>query len=109
LERAPVTLAVKPGSAGRIGRMDCRAVGLVVMGLGGGRRRPEDAVDGAVGLAAMKPIGAEVGPTQPLAIVHARTIADAERASRELLSAVYIADIAPAAPAPVLERIGPPR
>ncbi len=109
LERAPVTLPVFPQRAGHIARMDCRAIGLVVMGLGGGRSRPEDRIDGAVGLDAMKVIGDLVDTREPVAIVHARTTEGAERARAELLTAIEIADTQSPAPPPVLERIGPTR
>jgi len=51
LARAPVELAVVPDVAGVVTRVDARSVGLLVVELGGGRQRVEDAIDSAVGLA----------------------------------------------------------
>ena len=49
LAGAPVTKAAAPQRAGTVTGMDCRAVGLVVTGLGGNRRREDDTIDPAVG------------------------------------------------------------
>ena len=83
-----------------------RAVGLAVVELGGGRARAADAIDPAVGLTELAPVGAEVGPDAPLARVHARSADDA-RNGRHSASAPPIAWAKPRlAPAdPVIERI----
>src|SRR4051794_13474291 len=47
LPAAPLTRPVAPERPGRVTGMDCRAVGLVVTGLGGNRRREDDAIDPA--------------------------------------------------------------
>jgi thymidine phosphorylase len=85
--------------------MNCRAVGLVVTGLGGNRRREDDVIDPAVGLTDIAPVGAEVGPDRPLAIVHARDEAAADEAVRALNEAVTVGDEAPAQRPVVAERI----
>jgi thymidine phosphorylase len=96
LATAPVTRAAHPERAGVIARMNCRAVGLVVTGLGGNRRREDDVIDPAVGLTEIAPVGAEVGPDRPLAIVHAADEAAADEAVRALNDAVTVGDEAPA-------------
>jgi thymidine phosphorylase len=95
LPTAPVTRAAGPERAGVIERMDCRAVGLVVTGLGGNRRREDDRIDPAVGLTEIAPVGAEVGPDRPLAIVHAADEASADEAVRALNEAVQVGGQAP--------------
>jgi thymidine phosphorylase len=92
---APVRRAVAPGRAGVVTGMDCRAVGLVVTGLGGNRRREDDAIDPAVGLSDVAPVGADVGPDRPLAVVHARDDAAWEAAAAALRAAVRVGDEAP--------------
>jgi thymidine phosphorylase len=87
--------AVAPERAGVVAGMDCRAVGLVVTGLGGNRAKETDVIDPAVGLAAIAPVGAEVGPERPLAVVHARDEAAADAAERALRAAVSVGDAAP--------------
>jgi thymidine phosphorylase len=95
LPAAPVTRAATPGRTGIVTAMDCRAVGLVVTGLGGNRRREDDVIDPAVGLTEVAPVGAEVGPDRPLAIVHAATEAAAEEAAAALRAAVTVGDERP--------------
>ena len=105
---APVRLAVTPERAGIVTRVDARLLGLAVVALGGGRRRAEDAVDPAVGLADVAGPGDAVGRDRPLAVVHARSAADAESAAVMVRRAMTVAEAPPAAtPSPVLQRIGP--
>ena len=100
-----VTVPAFPDRAGFVAAEDARAIGLAMVGMGGGRVRADQAIDHAVGFTHVAPIGAEVGPERPLCLVHARTAAQAETAAAEFRAAVTIAD-APPAPAPiVLERI----
>ncbi len=63
LPSASVTRPVAPERPGYVTSVDTRAVGLVVTGLGGNRRREDDQIDYGVGLSRIAPIGAEVGPT----------------------------------------------
>jgi thymidine phosphorylase len=105
LATAPVTRAAAPARAGVITGMNSRAVGLVVTGLGGNRRREDDVIDPAVGLTEIAPVGAEVGPDRPLAIVHAASEEAAEEAVRALNEAVTVGDGAPTERPVVAERI----
>jgi thymidine phosphorylase len=95
LAAAPVVRPVAPELAGVVGGMDCRAVGLVVTGLGGNRAKESDVIDPAVGLTEIAPVGAEVGPDRPLAVVHARDEAGADAAAEALRAAVRVGDEAP--------------
>jgi thymidine phosphorylase len=97
LEAAPVVLPVPAQSAGFVVGCDCRALGLAVVGLGGGRRRASDAIDFAVGLSDLASIGLRVGVGQPLALVHARTNAAALLAVAEIAAAYAIGPVQPAA------------
>jgi thymidine phosphorylase len=96
LPTGSVTRPVAPERPGYVDSVDARAVGLVVTGLGGKRRREDDQIDYGVGLSDVAPIGAQVGPDRPLAIVHARGDASAEEAARALLGAVRVAPEPPA-------------
>ena len=105
MEPAPLQVAIAPARTGAVTRIDTRAVGMVVVALGGGRTRPQDPVDHAVGLTRLAGVGDEVGPDRPLAIVHARTQAQVAHAG-ELLQAAYRIGGRPAATfEPVLDRI----
>ena len=92
LPRASVTKAAAPERPGIVTAMDCRAVGLVVTGLGGNRRREDDVIDPAVGLTDIAPVGAAVGPDRPLAMVHARDRAAADEAVAALQAAVAVGE-----------------
>lgn len=106
LAEAPVRLAVTPERAGVVTRVDARLIGLAVVTLGGGRRA-EDTVDPAVGLADVRSPGDPVGPDRPLAVVHARSTAEAADAAATVRKAVVVGD-GPVGPvgSPVLQRIG---
>jgi len=100
-----VTVPVPPARAGFVAAEDARAIGLAIVGLGGGRTRADQAIDHAVGFTSVAPVGAAVGPARPLGLVHARSAAQAEAAAAELRAAVTISD-EPPAPGPVIvERI----
>ncbi|MCK6453928.1 MAG: thymidine phosphorylase [Alphaproteobacteria bacterium] len=105
LPRAAVELAAKPGRAGFVRAVDARAVGLVVLSLGGGRRREDDQIDPAVGLSAVVGLGERVGPDRPLAIVHARSEEDARMAVADLETAIEIGDDPPVSSPVVRARI----
>jgi thymidine phosphorylase len=105
LTAAPVTKAATPERAGTVTGMNCRAVGLVVTGLGGNRGREDDVIDHAVGLTEIAPVGAEVGPDRPLAVVHAATDAAADAAIAELRAAVNVGDETPPARPVIAGRI----
>ncbi|TVS12514.1 MAG: thymidine phosphorylase [Wenzhouxiangella sp.] len=109
LPRAPVIRPVTAQKAGRIQSLDMRAVGLIVVGLGGGRRRAADRIDPAVGLSDLASPGQTVDQQRPLAIVHARSDADAEAAVQAVRAAVTIAEEAPAARPLMSRAIAPSR
>jgi len=77
---------------GIVQAVDTRAIGLAVVALGGGRKRPEDEVDPAVGFSALALPGERVGDEQPLGLVHARDAASAERAAAALRAAYQLGD-----------------
>ncbi|MBZ0330922.1 thymidine phosphorylase [Halomonas sp. ANAO-440] len=93
LPQAPIVRPVHAERCGRITRMDTRAVGLAVVALGGGRRAPGDAIDHAVGLTGIAALGEAVDGERPLAWVHARSEADAERAAAQLKAAIEVNDV----------------
>jgi thymidine phosphorylase len=108
LAAAPVIRAVSAPVAGFVQAIDTRAVGIAVVELGGGRSRATDPIDYAVGFTRFSGIGLEVGGADaPLALVHARTEAAAERASAALRAAYAIGEQAVTTPPPVLERVSP--
>ena len=94
LETAPYIVPAPALSAGFANVRDCRAIGLAVVALGGGRRRPTDSIDFAVGLTDLVGLGEQVAVGQPLAMVHARTEAAAQLAVKEIQDAYEISAVA---------------
>jgi len=105
LPQAPVRREVAAGHGGWLGAVDARALGLAVVELGGGRRGSGDAIDPAVGLSALLPLGQRVEPGTPLACVHARSEAHAEAAVAAVRAAYSISDRAGAGMPLVAEHI----
>ena len=91
LPAAPVVMPVYAPLEGLVQSIDTRAVGIAVGALGGGRRRPQDSIDPAVGLSELAFPGERVGPNRPLAMVHARDLAQAEQAASAVLAAYQVA------------------
>ncbi|MGX1744194.1 thymidine phosphorylase [Bosea sp. NPDC055353] len=104
LAAAPVVKPVYAETAGTVASVDTRAIGLAVVALGGGRVRPQDPIDHAVGVVALAGIGDDVGPDRPLGIVHARNDAGYAAASERLRKAYRIGEGAARGPL-VAERI----
>ncbi len=107
LPTAPVIRDVAPAGEGFVAAIDARAIGLAVIGLGGGRRRQTDPIDPRVGFDRLAGLGAHVGPETPLARVHAADEAAAEAAAGALRAAYALGDAPPEPQEPVLARIGP--
>jgi thymidine phosphorylase len=107
LDRAPFIVEVPALQSGYAATTNCRGLGLAVVSLGGGRRRPQDAIDFGVGLTNLAELGQKIDAGQPLAIVHARTEEAAKQAVAEVQAAYTIADAAPAANPIVYRTIRP--
>jgi thymidine phosphorylase len=106
LERAPVVRAVQPERPGIVQAIATRDIGLAVVALGGGRTRPQDGIDHAVGLTDLAAVGATVDAARPLALVHARTDAQATAAAAAVVRSYRVGDHASAKTPLVLDHIG---
>lgn len=104
LPTAPVQRPVPAPGSGFVSGMDTRALGLVVVELGGGRQRGDDTVDPRVGLANCRGIGAAVHAGEPLAVVHAADEASAEAAVAATLAAYKVGITQLEAPPLIVER-----
>jgi len=93
LPRAPHALEVFPAAAGHVRAIAVRDVGVAVLELGGGRLREDEGIDHAVGLVDVAGLGEEVGEgARPLAVVHARDEASAQRAAERVRAAFEVGD-----------------
>jgi len=90
-------LAIAAPRSGFVQACDCRALGLAVVGLGGGRTDPAASIDFAVGLDAFAQIGDAIQSGQPLAVVYARDDSAAQQAAAAVQAAFVIGDSAPTA------------
>ncbi|PWK70733.1 thymidine phosphorylase [Aminobacter sp. AP02] len=107
LPRVDIEHAVKAPRSGFVSGISTRDVGLAVVALGGGRKRPQDKVDHAVGITRLLPVGAEVKTGEPLALIHARKGSDAEAAAAVVRAAYSFGDIKPVAAKAIVRRISP--
>ena len=92
LPAAPVQVDLVAPRDGVIASMDARALGLVVVELGGGRRRAGDTIDPRVGLSDIRPLGSLLRAGDPLLRVHAASAAQAQAACQSLLASITLAD-----------------
>lgn len=96
---APVRRRVE--ATGPVAAVATREVGLAVIGLGGGRTRPQDGIDPAVGFTDLARPGDRSGL---LGVIHAADEAAADRAEA-VLRAAYPMGEAPPERDPVIERV----
>ncbi|MFO1070478.1 MAG: thymidine phosphorylase [Geminicoccaceae bacterium] len=105
LPKAPIQRPVFADGEGIVAGIDARRLGIAIVGLGGGRARPEDRVDPSVGLSEVAGIGDPCGPEAPLAVIHARDEAGFGRAEAEVRAAFRVAAAAAEPGSPVIERV----
>lgn len=107
LERAELTVEVTADADGWIAGYDTRGVGMTVVALGGGRTRPEDGIDHAVGLTDFQPVGAKLSRGDVICRVHARTRDHVAMARQRLEKAISLSQTPAEAGPVILETVGP--
>lgn len=90
LPEAPVIREVPAPASGHLSALNGEALGLTVVGLGGGRQVETDQIDPAVGLSDILPLGSKVRAGDTLARVHASREIQADIAVRSVQSALTI-------------------
>lgn len=98
LPKANVIKPVFAQHSGVISAMDTRAIGMTVVGLGGGRRVADDLLDYSVGMDQFAALGDSVDAQTPIAMLHANNEQDWQNAAQQLIKAVTISDTAPNLP-----------
>jgi pyrimidine-nucleoside phosphorylase len=96
LPSAPVIRELAALDAGYVDSLSAIDVGNAAVHLGAGRRTKDDQIDHSVGIVLRAKRGDYVEVGQTLAEVHARTDAEADFGTREVLAAYVISDVAPA-------------
>jgi thymidine phosphorylase len=92
---APIIQPIYAPNSGIIESMDTIAMGMGVVGLGGGRIRPSDSIDHSVGLENIIGLGSRVDTQTPLCTIHAKDQASCEEAKRRVLTAITIGEKIP--------------
>ena len=105
LPRAPYETVLKSTVSGWVIGVETRQLGLAVVELGGGRKRAEDAIDLAVGLSEIVPVGSRVEVGEPLLRVHAASEGAQDRVFEGLKDVFMVSDAKPGEIPLVLERI----
>ena len=102
LAKAPVVQPVHAN--GYVVEVNTRAVGNAIIELGGGRRQVGEKLDLSVGFSDIAAVGTQLDGNTPLAVIHAASDADADKAEQNLLAACRLGDSAPEA-GPVIYEI----
>jgi thymidine phosphorylase len=105
LQKAPVQRAVQAPADGWLSACDARAIGIGVIDLGGGRRRPQDSIDHRVGFSDLLPLGTKVARGDRIATVHAADEDAAEKAAAALLDSYRISQDVPDLPPVIVTRL----
>ena len=98
MTKANVILEVKAAQHGYIATMDTRAVGMSVVGLGGGRTAPTQKVDHTVGFDRILPLGVQVNRGEVIARVHAKDEDSANAAIAQFNNALSYSEESPELP-----------
>ncbi|MDQ1184752.1 thymidine phosphorylase [Agrobacterium larrymoorei] len=101
LTAAPHIVPVPAPKSGWLATCQARDLGMAVVELGGGRRHPSDRIDHRVGLSDILPLGTKVEGGEPIALVHAASLDDAERIVESVQHAYTISET-PGVAAPVI-------
>jgi len=86
----PVVRDLSSPENGYVEFIDTRAIGLCIVGLGGGRKHIEDAIDHRVGLSDFRFIGEYVNKGDPLLTIHAADETSWQIAAEILLGAIVV-------------------
>jgi thymidine phosphorylase len=90
LTAAPVVRDLEAKSNGYIEYVDTRAIGLSIVGMGGGRRSVEDIIDHRVGISDFRLVGEAVTIGDPLLTIHAADETSWQLAAGKLEEAIVI-------------------
>lgn len=88
---ASIVRPVFADGEGVVSSVDTRAIGMAVVTLKGGRSKPSDTIDHAVGMTDIAGVGETCGPAgRPLAVLHAQNENDFAAAAKSIKDAIRI-------------------
>jgi thymidine phosphorylase len=99
------TAEVTSANSGFIAEIDCQAVGVASVILGGGRNKKEDSVDPSVGIVVHHKLGDAVTRGEPLCTIHYNSETRAGEAASLLRKSFKITEIALAEKKPLIRRV----
>lgn len=105
LPKAAIIRPVFPTASGYVAGMDTRGIGLSIIEMKGGRTTPEQKLDYATGYSDFCQIGDYVDNQTPLAVIHAQTEEQYQRAAKHLQSLITITDKTPAPTRCIIKKI----
>ena len=97
LPRAKHTADIRSARSGYVSAIQCEAVGIACVLLGGGREKKEDSVDPAVGIVLHKKVGDAVAAGEPLCTIFYNDETRAAQAQKLLPQSYTIGEFRPAA------------
>ncbi|EAQ04880.1 thymidine phosphorylase [Pseudooceanicola batsensis HTCC2597] len=106
LPEATVIREIPAPADGYVAEIDGQALGMTVVDLGGGRHVESDAIDYAVGLSDMLPLGTRVRRGDTLGRVHASRMESAAQAAREVQAAIILSEGTPEVPPLIRDGVG---
>jgi len=95
LKKANIIEPIFARESGVVESMDAIAIGMSVVGLGGGRIRPSDSIDHSVGLENIIGLGQNVDKHKPIAIIHAKDRNSFNEAKKRVLDAISVGNDVP--------------
>ncbi|AAZ26339.1 thymidine phosphorylase [Colwellia psychrerythraea] len=98
MKKANVITEVRALQHGYIAQTDTRAIGMSVVGLGGGRTAPTQQVDHSVGFDRILPLGVQVNRGEVIARLHAKDEDSANRAIEQFNNAITYSEESPELP-----------
>ena len=105
LPRSKHTRQISSPTTGFITEIDCRAVGVASVILGGGRARKEDSVDPSVGIVLHRKLCDAVSAGEPLCTIHYNSETQADEAALLLQKSFRIAEAATSDKKPLIHRV----
>lgn len=105
LPQAKIIRPIFSKTEGYVSAMQTRDIGLSIIGLKGGRTHPDQKLDYATGFTDFCQIGDKVDSHTPLAVIHAQSEDDFQRAEAELQTYIQVSDSQPQIHNPIIEKI----
>jgi len=105
LPRSKHTRQISSPKTGFIAEIDCQAVGIASVILGGGRAKKEDSIDPSVGIILHRKLGDAASAGEPLCTIHYNSETQASEAVVLLKKSFRMAEGAPSDKKPLVHRV----